>query len=341
MAMRLFLVHGMGTFGTDWATDIEQQLDTLYANYPKLASVSRKTRFVIHPVRYDDVLSNLVTGWQANSTAVSKLAKGVSASLAEALVGWLKTAGAGFEWTHAADVLLYRCFSDVREAVLVHVGKQIATAIDADIQAGQVPRWAVLAHSLGTAVTHDTLHAMWTTGIPGGSGFDPANIKARFVMMIANVSRVLETDVDVLLDSTVKPGTAASTDRGALRYVTARHRLDPFTIPRMFDPQDWPDAATVNQKRYTALEVSHIHDRNVHGFSHYLKDPAIHIPLFRLLADQASVIGKAEEAAALAAFPALGLANALVEQKRLELMQPSRSDEWKALRQIWDAFFGL
>ena len=149
-------------------------------------------------------------------------------------------------------------------------------------------------------------------------------------MMVANVSRVLETDADVLT-STVQPGKASNPDRGCLNFVTARHALDPFTIPRMFDPEEWPDAETVQQGRYRSLRVNHFRARNIHGLKHYLRHPAVHIPLMRLLADQKSVISVAEENKALKEFTDFGdvpTEMAKAELKRLELMQPARSDNW-------------
>ena len=342
MVTRLFVVHGMGVFDETWVKPVEEQLAEIYGQYETLSSIARKSRFTIHPIRYDDILSDLVKKWQTDATAISKLSEGVSAGVAEALVGWLKTAGKGFQWTHAADVLLYRCFSDVREAVVVTVANQMFKVINADLTKSQEARWGVLAHSLGTAVAHDALHALWTTEFDGGVRISPADVKAAFVMMVANVSRVLETDADVLT-STVQPGKASNPDRGCLNFVTARHALDPFTIPRMFDPEEWPDAETVQQGRYRSLRVNHFRARNIHGLKHYLSHPAVHIPLMRLLADQKSVISVAEENKALKEFTDFGdvpTEMAKAELKRLELMQPARSDNWTIVRSIWDAFFG-
>ena len=341
MVTRLFVVHGMGVFDETWVKPVEKQLAEIYGQYETLSSVALKSRFTIHPIRYDDILSDLVEKWQADATAISKLSAGLSAAKVEALVGWLKTAGEGFQWTHAADVLLYRCFSDVREAVVVTVANQMFKVINADLAKSQEARWGVLAHSLGTAVAHDALHALWTTQFDG-VGISPADVKAAFVMMVANVSRVLETDADVLT-STVQPGKASNPNRGCLNFVTARHALDPFTIPRMFDPEEWPDAETVQQERYRSIRVNHFRDRNIHGLNHYLSHPAVHIPLMRLLADQKSAVSASEEKRALKEFTDFGaipIETAKNELKRLELMQPARSDDWTKVRSIWDAFFG-
>jgi len=342
MVTRLFVVHGMGVFDQAWVKPVEQQIAEIYGSYETLSSEAQETRFTIHPIRYDDILSDLVKKWQTDAAAISKLSEGVSASSAEALVGWLKTAGEGFQWTHAADVLLYRCFSDVREAVVVTVANQMLKVINADLKKNQDARWGVLAHSLGTAVAHDSLHALWTTEFDSGIKISPADVKAAFVMMVANVSRVLETDADVLT-SAVQPGKASNKVRGCLNFLTVRHALDPFTIPRMFDPEEWPDAETVEQGRYQSIRVNHFRERNIHGLKHYLSHPAVHVPLMRLLSDQKSVISAAEEKKALKDFTGFGGTPpdiATAELKRLELMQPARADTWAKLRSIWDAYFG-
>jgi hypothetical protein len=341
MATRLFIVHGMGVSDAAWARPIETLLDAIYGEYETLAGIPRKERFTIHPIRYDDIFSTLVTRWQSDASAISRLSIGVSAELADTLVGWLRNAGAGFAWTHAADGLLYRCFSDVREAVLVAVANQIFKVVNADLNSSQESRWGVLGHSLGTAVAHDALHALWTTEFPGGIRFDPADIKADFVMMLGNLSRLLETDINVL-GSAVQPGKTSSPARGCLNYLTVRHALDPFTVPRMFDPQDWPDRETVEQGRYRSIRVTHLRHRNVHALVHYLIHPAVHIPLLRLAANHKTIISDATEQAALQAFTAFGDVPrdvAVRELLQLELMQPSRADNWTRLREIWDAFF--
>jgi hypothetical protein len=340
MVTRLFVVHGMGVHDAQWVDPVTELLTEIYDSYEVLSSVEQSERFTIHPIRYDDILSDLVAKWQADSNAISKLATDVSATLAEALVGWLKTAGTGFQWTHAADVLLYRCFADVREAVQVTVARQIATVINDDLNDVQQCRWAVLAHSLGTSVAHDALHALWTSELDGNR-FRPADLKANFVMMLANVSRVLETNIDVL-KSAVQPGRASNKTRGCLNFITVRHFLDPFTIPRMFDPMDWPDAQTVKDGRFVSLRLRHFRDTNIHGLTHYLQHPAVHVPLLRLLANDHGVISRAEAERALTNFTAFGdfpADLAASEIKRLELIQPARSDDWKKFGLIWDAFF--
>jgi hypothetical protein len=341
MVTRLFIVHGMGVSDPAWANPIETLLDEIYGKYETLASLPRKERFTVHAIRYDDILSGLVAKWQADATAIARLSTDVTAPLADALVGWLRSAGANFAWTHAADVLLYRCFSDVREAVLVAVANQIFKVVTADLNKSQEARWGVLGHSLGSAVAHDALHALWTTEFPCGIRFDPADVKADFVMMVGNLSRLLETDVDVL-KSAVQPGRSSSPTRGCLNFLTARHALDPFTIPRMFDPQDWPDRETVEQGRYRSIRVTHFRNRNVHALVHYLIHPAVHIPLLRLAANHKTIITEVTEQAALQAFTAFGDVPrdlAVRELEQLELIQPSRADDWTTLREIWDAFF--
>jgi hypothetical protein len=153
-------------------------------------------------------------------------------------------------WSHAADALLYRLSSTVRERVKVRVAKQIIDEVTKQYDTEQESLWSVIAHSLGTAVAHDALDMLATGHVPGApvNAFDPKIEQANVIAMVANTSRLLETVVDAY-ESAVKPGRAGQAGRDCLRFLNFRHFLDPFTIPQMFHPQAWPDAATVSANR--------------------------------------------------------------------------------------------
>jgi hypothetical protein len=260
-------------------------------------------------------------------------------------VGWLQRAkvDASFAWTHAADVLLYRCFKDVRITVVTHVVRQMLDALTPQIEQGITPRWSVVAHSLGTAVTHDALDMLFSSRLPdsGRDPLSPAHHRAEVVMMVANVSRVLETVVGGVYNSLVQPGPDEVVGRGCRYYLTARHRLDPFTTPKPFDPGDWPDLAAVQQGRFRNILVNHIHEANVHGFGHYLLHPKVHIPMFRLLCfDEITkeLITDEEEQNALDRFADLRAVGALDIKHRLETIPASHAMDWKHLKELWDAY---
>jgi hypothetical protein len=345
---KIFLVHGMGVYdGDTWAGEVKQVLVKAYNQYPRLAAIDFDAQFEIVMIHYDPIFQEIVSKWQADSKALTPLAESVGAPLVASLVGWLQGAAkkdGNFIWTHAADVLLYRLSATVRERVKVHVAKQIVDGVSQQYDEHQRSLWSVVAHSLGSAVVHDSLDMLATGVVPGVpvNAFDPTIEQAQVVAMVANTSRLLETVPDAYL-SAVQPGKAGQRGRDCLRFLNLRHFLDPFTIPQMFHPQEWPDAATVASGRYRYVEIAHVHQANVHDICHYLANPAAHIPLFQALAGD-SMISKAEAKKALDAFPQLG--GLPVEElagikKDLAGISPSMGDLWPSLKKVWDDFHAI
>ena len=342
MVTRLFVVHGMGVFDETWVKPVEDQLAAIYGQYETLSSIARKSRFTIHPIRYDDILSDLVKKWQTDATAISKLSEGVGAGTAEALVGWLKTAGKGFQWTHAADVLLYRCFSDVREAVVVTVANQMFKVINAesDEDSGSAlgsaraftryrrrtrrspravddrVRWRCQDLSSGrqSRVRHDGRQCQpRPRDRRGCADLDRATRQGlQFESRLSELCHGEACARPVHHPTNVRPGGVAGRGDSAAGQIPVSPR-QPLQRPEHSRAQTLPESP---------------------GCTH---------PLMRLLADQKSVISAAEENKALKEFTDFGqvpIETAKAELKRLELMQPARSDNWTIVRSIWDAFFG-
>ena len=221
------------------------------------------------------------------------------------------------------DVVLYRMLGLVRTPVEIDVAGQIVGHLHAQ---ANLPRWSVLSHSLGTAVTHGALYRAYTADQP----LRPQATRPNLVMMVANVSRVLQTDPDVY-ESPVKPGLRAG-ERWCRRYYTVRNRFDPFTYPRQFNPPgEWPDSQTVNRRYFRSIVVDHVREPNVHGFEHYLRNPVVHIPLFKALSGEA-LIPPNEEQDAAEKFYSKSITPVL-EQHRDKLLGvlPDESSTWEAL----------
>ncbi|MEZ5866526.1 MAG: hypothetical protein R3D25_21550 [Geminicoccaceae bacterium] len=268
-------------------------------------------------ILYDDIFAGLLADWAAQGRQLAAAGAGLPDGGAEfARLGDFlgRLDGNNFATTHAADVALYRGLPLVRERVKVHVARQILTALEARATpiSRRLPPWVVVAHSLGTIVAHDALDAIWTLRLPpaavpqGGSNrFDPSQpgAKAELVMMVANVSRLLQSDPKAYV-STVMPGPPLSPvpgDPGRLRgsehYVNTWHRFDPVTIPGRFAPvpPDWPDSAAVRDGRFQDIEVRHIHSVQIHDFLHYMADPRLHGALFQRATSPALLTDRAIE----------------------------------------------
>lgn len=128
--------------------------------------------------------------WKADADAAgAAVALGLDSGLAGRLVALANGAdGEDFFRTRVLDVILSRHLKQFSETVDQSVHKQILERLDA-FPRGQQAQWSAIAHSLGTAVLHNTLHAMFTQPVDGvllGDAYMPTNL-----YMVANVGKVL------------------------------------------------------------------------------------------------------------------------------------------------------
>jgi hypothetical protein len=303
----LLFVHGMGAYVTQdgkpddtWFNDCAAALKEQYVKYPLVNLKSFEDAFEIVHINYDTVIFELVTRWQTESQAI--LAAGIPAAApAEKLVGWLKDAAKldnNFAWSHAACVILYRFFPLMRQRIKINVAAQFQKALAANHD-GAVSTWSVIAHSLGTMVTHDVLQALDST-TPNEAGIsilDAMVPSANLVAMIANVSRVLQKDSDVY-NSLVIPQSMIQNQAACYSYLSTRNEFDPFVRVNPFDPGDLP-AWNLARSNGSFVEVfaHNIHDLDPHSFRNYIVNPAVHIPLLiKLVGPGAITDAQAREA---------------------------------------------
>jgi pimeloyl-ACP methyl ester carboxylesterase len=166
--------------------------------------------------------------------------------------------------------------------VRVDVAKRLAALI-ADNPVAEIH---VIAHSLGTAVLHDSLallyreHAGVSEDLPV---LDVRLHKLASVWMIANVSRLVYTATGLAdpLDSTVRPGANGCTNFLANIW----HEFDPFTWFSRFNPPN--DGSWIARQAfdhgYRSIETSSVRQLNTHDFSDFIENPAVAVPLFRRL----------------------------------------------------------
>jgi len=331
----VFLVHGMGDTRPGWSQDIQQLIRARYAAYAQLNLLCPfDNNFQFCEINYNDKFDDRRRAWSENAQAVLKLLaqRGLDAGAIDLLASYAAETGKDkFLTTHVLDVLLYRFIPQIAEQIRTSVQLQILQALTAQAESETI-NWSVIAHSLGTAVAHDTLHAMYS-----GGTLPPSVTRPRVVAMIANVSRILQTDADVY-SSGVSP--CVDSTKGICDYfLNVRHRWDPIPVPRAFQPvADWPDDATHHANRFLDLLVTPIEQKNVHDFAHYLKNPAIHIPLFRALTWN-DTIDEATAANAIAAYAA-GTPSGQFESLIVKIKQlwPNEQANWREVIQCFRAF---
>lgn len=358
MATVVFLIHGIGNHATGWSAKWVAALRGFYDAFGDGPLGRKPFDERIEPVEitYDDIFVQLLESWAEQGRQLSAAAAGLpegGAAFARLgnLLGGLD--GSGFANTHAADVALYRGLPLVRERIKVHVAKQIVTALEARAtpRSRKLPRWIVVAHSLGTIVAHDALDAIWTLQLPPDatptdgdlSRFHPSlpGGKAELVLMVANVSRLLQSDPKAYV-STVMPGDSGTTvpgdpgrGRGCNNYMNAWHRLDPVTIPGRFAPVPpaWPDSAAMRGGRFADIEVQHVRSLDTHDFVHYMADPRLHGRLFQCATSSAILTDRALDEAIERFDPIVGLnADAVIALKNeVEGLSISTDTLWPIL----------
>jgi len=233
--------------------------------------------------------------------------------------------------THAMDVVLYRFFSLVRNRVNVMLAEKFLESAGSEFKS-----WSIVAHSLGTAVTHNSLHALYNTPNLGGmqGKLSPDLTRPKVLMMVANVSRVLQLPTLKAFDSAVRPGPAVS---GCLcgTYLNVRHKLDPFTFPQPFDPDPiWPDVTTSHSLNYQHIRPGHLlisKAADVHDLDHYLRNPLVHAALFRAILGTDLISDLEIEKKSLEFDAATDRDNTNSLRHLIESKLPAPSDDWTAL----------
>jgi hypothetical protein len=282
----------MGNFAKGWSTDFQAQLKETYESYPPLAWRPFEDAFEFVEIIYNGLFDELRDQWKKGAEAViGQIEKGQPGAGAVSTLARIaeEPSKDSFLATHVLDVLLYRFVSVVHEAIKADVQKQILDAILTDKGVVRGP-WSVIAHSLGTSVAHDALHAMYDQTLDyKGRKWKLASVtRPELIAMIANVSRVLETDVDVY-KSLVRPSLDPSS--GACKiFLNARHEFDPFTFPKMFRPtDDWPTVQARAENRVQLVPINAIEAKNIHALEHYFKNPKVHVRVLRGLTWQESI----------------------------------------------------
>lgn len=331
----IFLVHGMGDFAKDWSLTVQKQIADAYSAYGIAKVLPFAESFEFKEILYNERFDKLRKQWRDDSGAVLKTLKdgGLEASALGKLAKAGGAAGAEDQFlsSHVLDVLLYRFVPMVAEEARAVVAKQIQDTVFT----AEPRKWSLIAHSLGTAVAHDSLHAMFSNAVGGKTLIGIT--QAQVLMMVANVSRLLEEDGVDVYKSLVRPGTSESVCR---HYLNAKHEWDPFPVPKEFRPlNDWPSVAVRQEERYLPIAINAFQNKNIHGLSHYLSDPRVHVPLFRRLVPLPVVISDDELKQASALYEASTPLGQFAElHQAVKKFQVAEEAPWGQIITAWQGF---
>ena len=327
----VFLFHGMGQHKEGWQDAVVQSFDDIVSQnkYAVFAQKSVGDVFDFVPLGYDHILREAV-GRVEDSADLLKSLEPFSDEAKELgdWIGGTSLKQRKFIWSHAMDVILYRLHTPTRQRIRTAVIEIMAKKIREVLSSSPMTPVSVLAHSLGTAVAHDAIHLLGSQqwgGVP--NAFAPNIWKFKTIAMLANVSRLLESDISVT-DSIVRPGPIGDVVSYSSVFLNYRHELDPIPWPQMFSTAGFPRGCTDD------AVIRHFHAPNVHGWSHYLVNPRVHVPLLRMLLGDLSAITAAEELAAHERFERWGGEFAPIVDKIDQVKTELPED----LRTVADAF---
>ncbi|MGC4071193.1 MAG: hypothetical protein QM760_01470 [Nibricoccus sp.] len=288
MKKAILLVHGMGkntasangkpgSFGKEFIDATNKAL----RRFSKHANDSIETYCDIHEFNYNEWFDKMRTIMADNARSMSDRLNAIGmfpgAGSAAGLVAQLTAFEAKFKndqffYTHWLDVLFYGTMLGAKVRV------DAAAKINALVEQYGGSNVHIIAHSLGTALTHDTLHLLYRAEhdpndqIPD---LDVTTHKLGSIWMFANVSRLVNsiTRLSDPLGSLVRPGVGGCT----FKFTNTRHVLDPFTWPARFNPPNdgsWVPNATYATD-YRPIVIDLILDANTHSFTQYLSDPKV------------------------------------------------------------------
>ncbi len=269
----IILVHGMGEHEKDiFLETLFTPLDAASEHFSSLEKFSESVE--THYIDYD-AINHDVREYMKNATIDELATKYPGAPSLVAKINELNTKFAeddSFWATHLLDVAIYRSyFSD---AIQARVGKQIVEAMKAATEAGEEVHF--VCHSLGTAVTHDTLHKLYVNSLYDEHGeplLSAGLNKIGSISMIANVCQLPITESNPYT-SVVKPGP----DGICINFMTCRHVLDPIaSLVKFNQAANWP---LIQGSEFRNIAINKVERANVHDLDHYLADPRVYLPLF-------------------------------------------------------------
>lgn len=301
MANLLFVIHGMGVHNdpeTDddaqhhWCDTVRDKIDEVASHYQGFGRNGNRfsEQVEVVPITYDKPFRELLAKWNKQAAEVQSTIIEERVRHAPNIVGWLAQVDGQvqqeFFWSHVVDVLLYEFFDNIAKQIRLLVIDQILDAISEARAADPVVRIQFLAHSLGTAVLHDSLSLLSTQS--RAPDLEGPGFRFSSVFMLANVGRVLEDNVDELrvYKSVVCPPQRDGRPNYFNYYWNIRHSLDPIPAFRPFGPVNWAP------EYYSDICIDHISNVNIHGYTHYLDHPDVHIPLIKMAAGRSSLTPK-------------------------------------------------
>ncbi len=352
----IFFVHGIGRHRQGWVDGTPEEpgpvaaLDAAMKRYACFGGKGLRDFVDVVEVRYDDLFDLVLSKWAELADDLGPI--GGTIDWIGEVQQLLSTVDddTNLYAGYGGDLLLYGGFDLVARAVRLRVasvfaGEVFARHLRAHDLGEEFPKFGIVAHSMGTAVAHDALWTLATAdflqdgstlgrskavakapGLAAPSTLTPDQLD-HFEQVKAGTTAHPDKPMPFPLDtlllvsnviplmSRVKGDYLSATYEGLLQCAAFRdvnNRYDPICNVKRFDV-----GARTNGRR---IAVDHIHEKNVHGFGHYLANPRVHMPLLTRLTGVVTpddIVTANEEAEARWH----GLGGALKDQARAQIRE--------------------
>jgi hypothetical protein len=337
-------IHGIGKHSDQWVGDKQEGepsfaelLAQTWDKYPATKSKGALGQQVkLHSIHYDDELEKIFANWEGQAKnlkdglALSPLLAGQAAWFTEAVDKASAAKNeADFAYTHLMDLLLFLGSPSIQDRIVTRVGTQIAELVDARAPGEPV---SVIAHSMGCAVAHKTIQALYNEEIqtPLGPQTLKGDFKFRLVCMVANTSYALSRDRANHYKGIVRPSQVLG-EGCCARWINVNHRLDPVGQFQRFDARKdpaWLDPVIEGRGWHKDIALGDITAANIHALTHYFRDPALHVPFLELAFD--ARFTEAQRGKAFEDFSKSTLEGRLKGLKgQFEMLDVSRADSIK------------
>jgi hypothetical protein len=277
------MLHGIGKHDPQWGDELKAQLletaenltDDAATGFIKqnLVNALQEVQFV--SLIYDELYQQKVADWIRQGGDVIKALPAGALERVEGVLG-SKQAATDFVKDNLTDLLIYCTMPEFRAFTRNHIALQMEkTILQAGMDSSQV-RYFLLAHSMGTAVAHDTLAQMSTTP---GSPLQGGIFKFDALFQLSNTSALLKREYDPRT-STVRLYNDPNKPNCVRNYVDVAHKWDPVC---QVLPYQNHMIGVENFDRYGIIAPNKILAMNIHAISHYLQFPAVYMMIYRLL----------------------------------------------------------
>lgn len=277
----LVVAHGMGSDTEESVKEtVAKSANTALKRFKSYRNHDYEDFVDIHVIAYNDIFEKERNALESRVAEIDGYFGGKSHLVPTAARGEGFLNRSEFFKSHALDVVLYGSLHS--EIVRSRFAGRIAE-IDGNRSSNQ--KLHLVAHSLGTAALHDTLHKLFTGGMEDENGkrqtLSLKDNKLDSLWMFANVSNLmfqlnpLKINIDPF-DSIVKPNVSES---GCTRLMyNIWHEYDPIAIAKPFDPKkddNWVGEQDY-KRRYKKIITKTLHGTlNPHSLSNYLLNPNV------------------------------------------------------------------